>query len=207
MTFPKPAHFPESIAMFTRGPLAALALTLALPAYAQTAEPTSTTATYGNWTVSCALTVLASSGSQTPVKTCEMTTRLDLKGNDGQTRPLLQLAIGQPPGSETARIALQVPVDVALREPVAISLDQTPTTGDAQQAVPQELLVSATYLACSPGGCLADTAIAAELVGRLKAAKTVNVTFTSLNAGKRITVPVPLSGFGDAADALGLADK
>ena len=63
----------------------------------------------------------------------------------------------------------------------------------------------ATYLACSPTFCLADAAVAADFIGRLAAARTVNVTFTSLNGGKRITVPVPLTGFGDAADALGLA--
>ena len=77
----------------------------------------------------------------------------------------------------------------------------------AQQPVAQEVLVSATYLACSPTGCLADAAMAADLIGRLTAAKTVNVTFTSLNGGKRITVPVPLTGFGDAAGVLGLAQK
>ena len=65
----------------------------------------------------------------------------------------------------------------------------------------------ATYLACSPTGCLADAAAAADLIGRLTAARTVNVTFTSLNGGKRITVPVPLTGFGDTADALGLVQR
>lgn len=209
MIFRSPfACLPASITLLTRITLAVLALVpaLALPAPAQNAEPTSTTATYGNWTVSCAMAA-PTTGDGAAVKVCEMTTRLDLKGNDGQTRPLLQLAIGQPPGSETARIVVQVPVEVALREPVAISLDQTPATGDAQQPVAQEVLVSATYLACSPTGCLADAAMAADLIGRLTAAKTVNVTFTSLNGGKRITVPVPLTGFGDAAGVLGLAQK
>lgn len=192
--------------MFTRKFLAVLALApcLALPATAQTAEPSSTTATYGTWTVSCAMTTPP--GTQTPVKACEMKTRLDLKGSDGQNHPLLQLAIGQPPGSDSARIVLQVPVDVALREPVVVSLDQTAPT-DPQQQVPQELLVSATYLACSATGCLADTAVAADIIGKLTAAKTANVTFTSLQGGKKITVPVPMNGFSDAADALGLARK
>lgn len=195
-----------TVIMFGTRIMAALALCPCL-ALAETAEPTSTTATYGNWTVSCAMTVLPASNSQTPVKSCEMTTRLNLKGDDGQSRPLLQVAIGQPPGSETARVVLQVPMEVALREPVVISLDQAPASGDAQTPVPQEPLLSATYLACSPAGCVAETAFAADLVGRLKAVKTVNVSFTILNGGKRITVPVPLTGFGDAAVALGLADK
>ena len=88
-----------------------------------------------------------------------------------------------------------------------VDLDRTQATGDAQQPVPQVVLFSATYLACSPTGCLADAAVAADLIGRLSAARTVNVTFTSLNGGKRITVPVPLTGFGDAAGVLGLAQK
>jgi invasion protein IalB len=185
---------------------AALLALAATPGLAQTAEPSSTTATYGNWTVSCGMAA-AAPGDSAQVKVCEMTTRLDLKGKDGQARPLLQVAIGQPPGSDTARIVLQVPVEVALREPVAVSLDQQPATGDAQQPVPQEVLLSATYLACSAAGCLADAPLAAAVVGRLKAAKAVNVTFTSLNGGKHITVPVTLTGFGDAATALGLAVK
>lgn len=180
-----------------------LALPLAGPAFAQTAEPTSTTATYGNWTVSCLSAKQASDGAA--VKVCEMKTQLSVKGNDGATRPILQVALGQPPGSDSARIVLQVPIEVALREPVVVSLDQGPADGTTP--APQDLLVSATYLACSPTGCLADTAVAPEVIGRLKAVATANVTFTTLNAGKKISVPVPLAGFGDAVAALGLAAK
>ena len=210
MQFPRPsAHLPEYPVRIGRSVFAALAVWsgLALSGVAQTAEPTRTTATYGNWTVSCALSVPPSGDSLTPVKACEMTTRLNMKGNDGNARPLLQVSIGQPPGAETARIMLQVPVEVALREPVAVSLDQVTASGDAKQPVPQEPLLSATYLACSPRGCLAETAISGILVGRLKVAETMNVTFTSLNGGKRVLVPVSLAGFAQAAVALGLADK
>jgi len=197
---------PKGVPMFFRHCFVALGLALSgLPAVAQTAEPTSTTATYGNWTVSCIMAQPAT-GDAAPVKVCEMKTQLNLKGQDGQSRPLLQLAVGQPPGSATARMVVQVPVDVALREPVAVSLDQGPAT-DAQTPVPQEQLFAATYLACTPTGCLADSAVTDEVIGKLRGAKTTNVTFTSLQGGKKITVPVPMTGFADAADALGLAGK
>lgn len=191
----------------------ALSAALALPALtpaaiaqtaAQTAEPTSTTATYGNWTVRCATSQPPAGDSQPPVRVCEMTTRLTLKGNDGQTRPLLQVAIGQPPGADTVRIVLQLPLDVALRQPVTVSLDQP---GDTAQPVPQQPLLQASYLSCSARGCLAEADIAAALIDTLKGAATMNVGFTSLNGAQRIMVPVPLAGFAEAGAALGLADR
>ena len=210
MPAPTPlAQLPETTVSLGRSFLAVAALWagLALPVLGQTTEPTSTTATYGNWTVRCATSVPQTTDRQPPVKVCEMTTRLTLKGNDGQTRPLLQIAIGRPPGAETTRIVLQVPVDVALREPVTVSLDQAAASEEAPKTAPKEPVLSATYLSCSPRGCLAETEIAADVVGRLRAAQTMNVSFASLVGDKRIIVPVPLAGFAEAAAALELANK
>ena len=166
----------------------------AVPAFGQTAEPSSTAATYGNWTVSC-----AQSADQ---KVCQMTTRLNLKGTDGQLRPLLEVAIGRPPAGGDLRIVLQVPSDVALREPVVVSVD-APGSGEASPK-PQTELLSASYFACVPTGCIADTTLDAAALQALQSAATVNATFTTLAGGKKITVPISLTGFGDAWAALGL---
>lgn len=191
--------------------LSALAAVLiAGPALAQTAAaPTATTATFGDWTVSCTMAT-PTTGDTTPVKICEMTTKLNLKGNDGQLHPLLQIAIGQPPNAPAVRIVLQLPIDVALRDPVALSVDKTAAApaADGQTTLPpQDDLLSASYLACAPTGCLADAEVSGEVLTRLNKVKTLNVTFSSISGPKKITVPVSLNGFGDALADLGLAGK
>lgn len=168
-------------------------------AAAQAVEPSSTTATYGAWTVTCA-TPAAAEGA---VKICQMTTKLSVKGSDGQVRPLLEVAIGQPVGGEGARIVLQVPMDVALREAVAVSVD-APGSEAAPSPKPQTALAQASYFACVPAGCIADAALTAQTLAALQAASVTNVTFTALTGAQKITVPVPMEGFGDAWSALGL---
>ena len=167
-------------------------------AVAQVAEPSSTTATYGAWTVTCA--------AQDADKICQMTTKLSIKGNDGQVRPLLEVAIGQPLGGKGARIVVQVPMDVALREAVEVSVD-APGADAAQSPKPQTALAQASYFACVPAGCIADAALTAGTIAALRAAATTNVTFTALAGAKKITVPVPMAGFGDAWAALGVPDQ
>lgn len=166
---------------------------------AQTAEPSATTATYGNWTVTCGMAAVAA--DTTPQKLCQMTTRLNLKGNDGQLRPLLEIAIGLAPGNPVPRIVLQVPIDVALREPLVVSVDAQTAAADPK---PQTDLLTATYFACTAAGCIADVAMTPDVIAALKATKTTNVTFTALTGAKKITAPVEMTGFGDAWAALGL---
>ena len=172
---------------------------LATPLSAQTAVPSATTATYGNWTVTCSSAVVA--GAASPQKVCQMTTKLNLKGNDGQLRPLLEIAIGLPPGSDSVRIVMQVPIDVALREPLVVSLD---AQSEGKDPKPQTDLVTASYFACTQAGCIADAVIKADAIAMMKDAKTANVTFTALTGAKKITVPVEMTGFSDALAALGL---
>ena len=172
--------------------LVLLALTAA-PAFGQTAEPSSTAATYGNWTVTCV--------QNADRKVCQMTTKLNLKGADGQLRPLLEVAIGQPPAGGDVRIVLQVPMDVALRQAVVVSVDAK-GAGEATPK-PQTDLVTASYFACVPTGCIADAVLDAKTLKTLQSSATLNATFTALAGAKKITVPVDLAGFADAWAALG----
>lgn len=174
--------------------LIALAL-LTSPALAETATPSNTTATYGNWTVTC-----AQSADQ---KVCQMVTKLNLKGADGQLRPLIEVAIGQPPAGGDLRIVLQVPMDVALREAVVLSTDAA-GADPAATPKPQTDLVTASYFACVPTGCIADAVLDKASLTTLKSVPTMTATFTALNGAKKIAVPVALDGFGDAWAALGV---
>lgn len=180
-----------------------LAAAAAFPAasWAQQAEPSSTTATYDAWTVTCA--AKPAEADVAVQKICQMTISLSLKGSDGQVSPLIEVAIGQPPGETGARIVVQVPLDVALRAGLTVSVDAA--GGDSGQSPkPQTDLANATYFACVPKGCVADAALTPEAVALLTASAATNVTFTALAGAKRITVPVPMAGFADAWAALGL---
>lgn len=163
--------------------------------------PSATTATYGNWTVGCSA---ATGADGAAVRICEMTTRLNVKGQDGQLRPLLQMSVGQPPGAQALRLALQVPTDVALRAGVTLSFDKPgdAAKGDPAGVKPQEDVLALTYLACNPAGCLADSDEGAQLWPRLQQEKTLNVAFTLLAGAKKVVVPVSLDGFGAAFEAL-----
>ena len=184
--------------------LAGLALA---PAFADAAAPTATTATYGNWTIGCSMATQADGTGA--VQVCQMTTRLNIKSKDGKVSPLLAIIIGTPPGAKVPRLMLQLPTDVALRETVTLSVDQADaaTGTDPAAAKPQDALAELTYLTCTAQGCVADTDASADLVAKLKAVKTVNVTFTALAGTRKIMVPVSLDGFGDGMAALGANTK
>ena len=170
-------------------------------AAANTALPTATTATFGAWTVACS--VAAQADGSAPKQFCQMTTQLNLKGQDGQMHPLLAFTIGTPPGAKATRMALQVPTDVALRNGVSISLDKPGAAGaDPSAAKDQDVLLALTYVTCTPQGCVADADGSADLWGKLKGVKSANVGFTALAGLKKILVPVSLDGFGDAMAAL-----
>ncbi len=170
----------------------------AMAAHAETATPTATTATYGNWTVGC--TMAAQADGSAPVQVCQMVTRLNLKGKDGQIQPLLAISIGTPPGAKGPHLSVQVPTDVALRDGLVISVDKGPA--DAAAPKPQEALASLTYLTCAPQGCVSDTDATSDLLAKLATLKVANVTFTVLAGAKKIVVPVSLDGFGDGLAAL-----
>ena len=186
--------------------MAGLGLGLGL-AHAETAAPSATTATYGNWTIGCSMVAQADGTGAAQV--CQMTTRLNLKGKDGQISPLLAITIGTPPGAKLPRLVLQVPTDVALRAGVTLSLDQAGAAAgtDPAAAKPQDALADLTYLTCTAQGCVADTDGSADLFAKLKAVKTLNVTFTALAGARKIMVPVSLDGFGDGMAALGANTK
>ncbi len=167
-------------------------LLLAGPAFGQAAEPSATSATYGNWTVTCRLVAEA--------RVCQMVTKLNVKAEDGQLRPLLEMAIGRPPAGGDLRLVLQVPMDVALREPVTLA-----TTAEGQAAPAEPPLLSASYFACLPSGCVADAVLDPAGLQALTAATTATVTFTVLNGNRKVAVPVALAGFADAWAALGEA--
>ncbi|NBZ86250.1 invasion associated locus B family protein [Stagnihabitans tardus] len=144
---------------------------LAAPAWAET--PQQTTATYDNWTVVC----------QGPA--CEAVTRLNVKGQDGQLRPLLSMSF-----ASGQSLRLQLPLGVDLTAAPEVRTD--PPT-------------ALRWKTCVAAGCLAEAVLEPATVKQMTAKlEEVVVRFVALGpeAGKTIEVPVSLKGFGDAVKSL-----
>jgi invasion protein IalB len=157
---------------------------LFLTAGAAMAEaPQATTATYGNWTLGCQ--------AQGEAQACQIVTHLNVKGQDGQVRPLLSLALLK--ADKAFGLRVELPPGVDLR--AAARLDPSGATEGDPLAV-------FTYLTCEPAGCLAEAIIAKDLVNQMVAAEAMDVSFTLFAGGKVVRVPVSLMGFGDAVKAL-----
>lgn len=161
----------------------ALILSFLLATQAVAESPQATTATYGNWTLSCEL--------RGEVQACQIVTRLNVKGQDGQLRPLLALALLSGEGGRALR--LELPPGVDLR--AAARLDGSGVEG-------QDPLAVFTYLTCGPGICLAEALASDDLVAQMVKAEAMDISFTLFEGGKVARVPVSLIGFGDAVSGL-----
>jgi invasion protein IalB len=165
----------------------ALAMLVMMTGAAMAEAPQATSATYGNWTLGCQ----AQDGAQDGAQACQIVTRLNVKGQDGQVRPLLSMALIKP--GKDFGLRLELPPGVDLR--AAARLDPTGATEGDPLAV-------FTFLTCEPGGCLAEALVAKALVDQMVAAEAMDVSFTLFAGGKVVRVPVSLKGFGDAVRAL-----
>lgn len=172
---------------------------LASTALATTVAPTSTTETFGHWTLACAD---GSSSKVAHVQSCEIFERLSVKGKNGHPHPLLEMALGTPPAASSMHLALRVPLGVALRAGVQLSLDKPGTAPK-----PQQQLLTLNYLTCTQTGCAAETTKITKALARLKGQPKVYVTFTTLAGARKIAVPVPLDGFDNALAALAAHGK
>lgn len=163
------------------------------PAAAQERVPPSrTVATFGNWSVVCNMVVPSGpADDSTPEEQCEMVSRVNVRGEDGTVRPLLQVSVRPAEEDGTARMLFQVPGNAYLRSPVALvvdpSEDQTPGT------IPEDAL-EATYIRCGTSGCVADTILFEDDRTRLTEADAAVVSFVNVS-GSRVGVPLSMTGY------------
>jgi invasion protein IalB len=142
-------------------------------------EPQSTTATYDDWVVRCAMHDAA--------KVCQMTQSTQLKG---QSQPVTQIAIGRQVKNGALKIAFQVPISVWLASGVTLTADD----GHG--------LVAAHFNRCIPAGCIAETDIEKTVIAKMRRLKK-NGTLHFKNVNQQdVAAPVSFKGFGDAFDAL-----
>ena len=172
------------------------------------AQPTSRTATFGDWLVRCRQIQPQATGKKasTPkfVETCEMVhiIRVARQQNPQQANPaqppqsevLAQIAIGKLPGSKGTKIVFQVPGGAWLRSPIEFKLA---SKQDAFEKNKIPSLFSADYFRCQGIACLADHDLDTKQLTALSKAKFAQMHFQH-SPQQTIRVPVSLNGFKSA---------
>ncbi len=150
---------------------------------APTTQPQQTTATFADWTLRC-------TRISPTAQSCEIA-----QGVSSQERTIAQLAIG--------RVAKGQPLHLTILVPPSVSFAAAPalTVHDGDPA-----LLTMTWRRCLPGGCVADGAVADDLLHRLRGmTEPARVVFADAG-GRVVALPVSPQGLPQALDALAKED-
>ena len=149
------------------------------------AEPNSTLASFGDWTLRCQR--LGKSGEMQRV--CEVVQQV--RAQD-QQNPVAELAIGRLTKAEPLHLTVAVPVNV--------TLSSTPSfSSDGKAPEPLDL----GWRKCLPGGCIADAVLKDDILRRWKAQPNAGrITWTDA-AGRDLAIGLSFRGLTQALDALG----
>ena len=148
------------------------------------AEPTSTVASFGDWVLRCQRT---GSGSETQ-RVCEVAQQI--RTQEQQT--VAELAIGRVKKSDSLRLTMVLPVNVTMPNPPTFAADGTNPD-----------VLDLGWRKCLPGGCIADTVLKDDALGRWKA-QTGSGRITWKDAtGRDLAIGISFRGLSQALDALG----
>nr|WP_314072679.1 invasion associated locus B family protein [uncultured Roseococcus sp.] len=150
------------------------------PAATTPAEPQSTTASFGDWTLRC-------QRPEGQPQTCEIGQTLLSSG-----RPVAQFAIGRPAAGEALRLTFVVMPNLSLE---AVPRLMPPSGTDP--------LVELGWRRCFAGGCLADVEVTAPLIAQLRAQTEPGRLIFADSARRETTLPFSPNGLASALDALG----
>ena len=149
----------------------------AAPAVA--AEPTSTTASYGDWVLRCQKTENA--------RLCEVAQSLMVQG---QATPIAQIAVGRPSPKDKLRLTVVLPNNVSFPAPPKLVIGE------------KDAGLTLAWRRCLPGGCFADVLLDDEPIKRLRALTDSGRLLFSDGVGREIGLPFSMSGLSQALDAL-----
>jgi len=154
------------------------------PAAAQvSAEPSVTTASFGDWTLRCQRLDAAKPG-----RICEVALVLQAQG---QQAPIAQIAIGRIANNEPLRVTAVMPVSVTFPSSVQIVIGE-------KDAKPLDL----PWRRCIPTGCFADATPGDDMLRQWrKAGEAGRIQFKDA-AGRDLALPLSTRGLDPALDAL-----
>jgi invasion protein IalB len=148
------------------------------------AEPNSTLASFGDWTLRCQR---LGNGAEAQ-RVCEVTQQIR---SQDQQNPVAELAIGRLKKADPLRLTLALPVNVTFSNPPSFSAD-----GKAPE--PLDL----GWRKCLPGGCIADALLKDDVLRRWKIqASAERITWTDA-AGRDLAIGLSFRGLTQALDAL-----
>jgi len=154
------------------------------PAAPISPEPSSTTASFGDWTLRCQR--IADAGKT--MRICEVAQVLQARG---QQAPIAQIALGRLANGEPVRVTAVMPVSVTFPSSVQITMGE-------KDAKPLEL----PWRRCLPTGCFAETAPGDDVLKQWrKASEPGRILFRDA-AGRDLALPLSARGLDQALDAL-----
>jgi invasion protein IalB len=145
-----------------------------------------TTASFGDWQLSCRLTPVAA--GQPSRHLCEVLQSVILKG---QTAPFAQLGFGKMTAADPIFFTAVVPPNVTFPSSVKLAIDEN----DKQP-------VEVAWTRCLPGGCFASLAVKDDVVNRWRAQNEGGRLMFKSGAGQDMVVPISFKGLARALDAL-----
>lgn len=154
------------------------------PAPTPEGGPERTSAQFGDWAVQCVAT-------QQGRRICEMAQTVQ---DQARNQPVAVIAIGRLSREQPMKLAVRLPVNVAVAVPAQFSLE-----GGGEP-------MSMGFTRCSivPVGCFAERDLRDDLLRRLRtrtAEQPGRITWRDAN-GAEATIPVTFRGFGAAYEAL-----
>lgn len=174
---PKPVR-PPAPAVATAQPVAQPAAPAVPP------EPSSTTASFGDWTLRCQRIVDAAK----PMRVCEVAQILQAQG---QQAPIAQIALGRLGNDEPVRITAVMPVSVSFPGSVQIVMGE-------KDAKPVDL----PWRRCLPTACYADAAPGDDALKQWRKASEQGRILFKDAAGRELALPLSSRGLDQALDAL-----
>jgi invasion protein IalB len=144
------------------------------------AEPTSTTASFGDWVLRCQ--------KIEAVRACEVGQSITVQGQSG---PIAQLAIGRPAPKEKLRLTIVLPNNVTLTAPVRLGTGEKVDQG-----------LSLAWRRCLTVGCFADNELPDDQLRRYRMTSEPGRLVFQDGAGRELALPFSFNGLAQALDAL-----
>jgi invasion protein IalB len=107
-----------------------------------------------------------------------------VSGENKQTIAILSVRV--PADSKVPNMLIQLPLGIALVEPVQLQVDGGPTEKQSVQT-------------CTAGGCFLGVPLNDKLLAAMRSGKVLKLTFQDTNK-RSLSIDVPLLGFGLALD-------
>jgi invasion protein IalB len=146
--------------------------------------PQRTTASYANWVLTC--DVRAGPPQQ---KVCEILQMVQAQA-EGKAVPFSTVVVMHPVKGQPVKLLIQVPASVTFSTNVRI------------QAAEADPGIAAPFARCAPTGCIVDFDLKDDALKKLRTATgNGKITYADVN-GREVVVPLSLSGFDQAFEAL-----